>query len=193
MWMVQSRSGWSSTTARSSVAVGDVALVEDPVAHERPRAGQQRVQDHRRVPGLLERLGRRGADVAGAAGDQDLHAADPRRAGGRTLSQWSAAARRPASRPGAGQRVGQRGGMGAAVRWAGISGCGTTTGRASARTSIARIGGGGGCRRAAPRRGAGCPPGGRAAAAAPARGPGTASRRQHQRHVHGASPPSRKA
>ena len=55
------------------VAVGDVALVEDPVPHERPRPGQQRVEDHRDVARLLERLGGGRADVAGAAGDQDLH------------------------------------------------------------------------------------------------------------------------
>ena len=36
---------------------------------------------------------------------------DPRRAGGRILSQWSAAARRPASHQRVGQRVGQRGGQ----------------------------------------------------------------------------------
>ena len=58
-------------------AVGDVALVEDPVADERPRPGEQRVEDDRRVAGLLERLGRGRPDVAGAAGDQNLHAADP--------------------------------------------------------------------------------------------------------------------
>ncbi len=59
------------------LAVGDVALVEDPVAHEGQRPAQQGVQDHRRVTGLLERLGRDRPDVAGAAGDQDLHARHP--------------------------------------------------------------------------------------------------------------------
>ena len=55
-------------------AVGDVALVEDPVADEDPRARQQRVEDDRRVARLLERLGRRRADVAGSAGHENLHA-----------------------------------------------------------------------------------------------------------------------
>ena len=56
------------------VAVGDVALVEDPVTHEGERSGEQRVEDHRHVTGLLQGLRRRRPDVAGAAGDQDLHA-----------------------------------------------------------------------------------------------------------------------
>ena len=56
-------------------AVADVALVEDPVPHERLRPGQQRVEDDRHVSGRLEGLGRGRADVAGAAGDQDLHRA----------------------------------------------------------------------------------------------------------------------
>ena len=60
-------------------AVGDVALVEDPVAHEDVRAGEQRVEDHRGVPGLLERLGGDRTDVAGAAGDEDLHWPNSRR------------------------------------------------------------------------------------------------------------------
>ena len=59
-------------------AVGDVALVEHPVAHERQRSGEQRVEDHRRVPGLLEGLRGDRADVAGAAGDENLHGAHPR-------------------------------------------------------------------------------------------------------------------
>ena len=73
--MVASRSGCSSTIRREQGAVGDVALVEDPVADEGQRPGEQRVEDDRRVPGLLERLGGGRADVAGAAGDENLHAA----------------------------------------------------------------------------------------------------------------------
>jgi len=57
------------------VAVADVALVEDAVAHEHLRPRQQGVEDHRDVAGGLERLGRGGAEVARPAGDQDLHPA----------------------------------------------------------------------------------------------------------------------
>jgi len=59
--------------------VGDVALVEDPVLHEHPGPGQQRVEDHRGVAGLLEGLGGDRADVAGAARHENLHARQPRR------------------------------------------------------------------------------------------------------------------
>ena len=83
MWMVASRSGCSSTIRREQRPVGDVALVEDPVPDEDVRTGQQRVEDHRDVAGLLEGLGRRRADVAGAAGDQDLHASSVTRREGR--------------------------------------------------------------------------------------------------------------
>ena len=81
MWIVASRSGCSSTIRREQVAVGDVALVEDPVPDEGERPGQQRVEDHRHVTGLLEGLGRRRSDVAGASGDQDLHPSSVARTG----------------------------------------------------------------------------------------------------------------
>ena len=55
------------------VAVADVALVEDAVAHEHLRPGQQGVEHHRDVARGLERLGGGGAEVARPAGDQDLH------------------------------------------------------------------------------------------------------------------------
>ncbi len=59
------------------LAVGDVALVEDPVADEGDRTAQQRVEDDGRVARLLERLRRDRTDVAGAAGDQNLHGPQP--------------------------------------------------------------------------------------------------------------------
>ena len=55
------------------VPVRDITLAEGAVAHEGPGTGEQRVEDHRRVPRHLERLRGCRTDVAGAAGDQDLH------------------------------------------------------------------------------------------------------------------------
>ena len=55
------------------LAIGDVAAVEDPPRDERLRTAQQRVEDDRGVTGRLQRGGRHRSDVAGAAGDQDLH------------------------------------------------------------------------------------------------------------------------
>ena len=130
MWMVASRSGCSSTIAGQQGAVGDVALVEGPVADEDPRPGQQRVEDDRRVAGVLERLGRGRADVAGAAGDENLHAG---RVGvGRDASRRHGAStgRRAASRP----RFQRRGAgdLHASHRWASRSAAGTMPGMPSA-------------------------------------------------------------
>ena len=71
--------------------VGDVALVEDPPRGEHPRPGEQAVEHHRRVPGLLERRRRRRAEVAGAAGHEDLHGVTVGAAAGcaGTVGWWS--------------------------------------------------------------------------------------------------------